>query len=259
MIFSVIAVVSIIFYMIVGGVGASSLPIVGASSLIGELVAILMSCLSFGCALYAFIDIQRAETWGLRCGRKCRKQNHYSLIFSGRVYYIFKIISLVVSILVFIFISHGFSDIGSLIFSSLISAYVIWCIWSLHEALMLGGKAAEDVGFSKDQVTSPSIAQPHVTSHPPTNVMGRVSHADRAFAAGRGKLPAVREKGQQVARTARQFPAPGSDQSLLADAERCADLASGLGGWQLEPGVARLGWSLFSRAELCGPGLREPE
>ena len=168
MIFSVIAVVSIIFYMIVGGVGASSLPIVGASSLIGELVAILMSCLSFGCALYAFIDIQRAETWGLRCGRKCRKQNHYSLIFSGRVYYIFKIISLAVSILVFIFISHNFSDVGSLIFSSLISAYVIWCIWSLHEALMLGGKAAEDVGFSKDQVTSPSIPSTHVASHPPT-------------------------------------------------------------------------------------------
>ena len=71
MIFSALAVVGTIFFLLVGG--ANSLPIVGVSSWLGSIVAILMSCLSFACALYAYIDIQKAETWGLRCGRNMQR------------------------------------------------------------------------------------------------------------------------------------------------------------------------------------------
>ena len=53
--------------------------------------------------------------------------------------------------------SRRVEEISSLVFSSLVSLYVIWCIWSLHEALMIGGKAAEDAGFNADEVAHPPI------------------------------------------------------------------------------------------------------
>jgi hypothetical protein len=83
-----------------------------------------------------------------------RPKGVYSLLVASRFYYIFKIVSLVVAILSFIVASTKNSDeIGSLVFSTLISIYVIWCIGSLHEALMTGGKTAEDAGFNVVEVT----------------------------------------------------------------------------------------------------------
>ena len=80
--------------------------------------------------------------------------------------------------------SHSASDVGSLLVSTLISAYIIWCIWSLHEALMQGGKAAEDVGFSVDQVPKPSACAP-----PPPPPLTRTAGGEQA-----GEFSPLREK-----------------------------------------------------------------
>jgi hypothetical protein len=63
----------------------------------------------------------------------------------------FKIVSLGLSLLVFMLTSDWTSpEILNLFISTALSLYCIWLIWSLHEALMLGGEAAAKAGFTPD-------------------------------------------------------------------------------------------------------------
>eukprot|EP00291_Cryptomonas_curvata_P007600 CAMPEP_0172204598 /NCGR_PEP_ID=MMETSP1050-20130122/32066_1 /TAXON_ID=233186 /ORGANISM="Cryptomonas curvata, Strain CCAP979/52" /LENGTH=149 /DNA_ID=CAMNT_0012883217 /DNA_START=96 /DNA_END=545 /DNA_ORIENTATION=+ len=142
MIFSALAIIILICVLVAGSI--QFFPIPGSSTVLGTVIALLLSIATFGFALYAYLDIAKAQPWGIR------------------FYYIFKIVSLVVSILAFIVAStKGADEIASLVFSSLISLYVIWCIWSLNEALTTGGKAAEDAGFNVEEAgeSSPLLAQ----------------------------------------------------------------------------------------------------
>ena len=42
-----------------------------------------------------------------------------------------------------------------LVASTLIYLYSIWCTWSLHKAVLIGGKAAADAGYNINKVTRP--------------------------------------------------------------------------------------------------------
>jgi hypothetical protein len=84
-------------------------------------------------------DIRKAEPQGIR------------------YYYMFKIVSLALSLLVFMLTSDWTSpEILNLFLSTTISLYCIWCIWSLHEALMLGGEAAAKAGFTPEEASQSS-------------------------------------------------------------------------------------------------------
>jgi len=48
-------------------------------------------------------------------------------------------------------------EVLNLFLSSTISLYSIWCIWSLHEALMLGGEAAKKAGFTEVRPAPPRV------------------------------------------------------------------------------------------------------
>ena len=69
----------------------------------------------------------------------------------------FKVVSLGLSLLVFMLTSDWTSpEILNLFLSTTISLYCIWCIWSLHEALMLGGEAAAKAGFTPEEASQGS-------------------------------------------------------------------------------------------------------
>ncbi len=71
----------------------------------------------------------------------------------------FKVVSLIFSLLVFLLTTTWTTpEIFNLLISVLFSMYCIWCIWSLHEALMLGGDAAAKAGFTVEEVRTNYVA-----------------------------------------------------------------------------------------------------
>jgi len=133
-------------YILFGSAPGDTLPLMGgAYTLLALIVVLLLTAAEFGFALYAFSDIRKAEPQGIR------------------YYYMFKIVSLTLSLLVFMLTSDWTSpEILNLFLSTTISLYSIWCIWSLHEALMLGGEAASKAGFTMEEASqsSPLWADP---------------------------------------------------------------------------------------------------
>mmetsp|Transcript_34577 Transcript_34577/g.91239 ORF Transcript_34577/g.91239 Transcript_34577/m.91239 type:complete len:112 (-) Transcript_34577:467-802(-) len=76
-----------------------------------------------------------------------------AVISLRRYYYMFKLISLAFSFLVFLLATSWTTpEIFNFLISFIFSLYCIWCIWSLHEALMLGGEAATKAGFTSEEV-----------------------------------------------------------------------------------------------------------
>ncbi|EKX43716.1 hypothetical protein GUITHDRAFT_153152 [Guillardia theta CCMP2712] len=127
-------------YLLFGYAPGDNLPMLGgAFTLFALIVVMLLTAAEFGFALYAFSDIRKAEPQGIR------------------FYYIVKIVSFFLSLFVFCLTSDWTSpEILNLFISSSISLYCIWCIWSLHEALMLGGEAAAKAGFTLEEASATS-------------------------------------------------------------------------------------------------------
>jgi len=132
-------------YILFGSAPGDTLPMMGgAYTLLALVVVLLLTAAEFSFALYAFSDIRKAEPQGIR------------------YYYMFKIVSLILSLLIYCLTSDWTSsEILNLFLSTTISLYCIWCIWSLHEALMLGGEAAAKAGFTPEDASqlSPLWAQ----------------------------------------------------------------------------------------------------
>jgi len=145
MIASVFMIMLIGSYLLFGSAPGDTLPLMGgAYTLFALLVVLLLTMAEFGFAFYAFSDIRKAEPQGIR------------------YYYMFKIVSLGLSLLVFMLTSDWTSpEILNLFISTALSLYCIWLIWSLHEALMLGGEAAAKAGFTPDDVAQSSVLWAH--------------------------------------------------------------------------------------------------
>ena len=140
MIASVFMMLLIGSYILFGSAPGDTLPLMGgAYTMFALIVVLLLTAAEFGFALYAFSDIRKAEAQGIR------------------YYYMFKVVSLGLSLLVFMLTSDWTSpEILNLFLSTTISLYCIWCIWSLHEALMLGGEAAAKAGFTPEEASQGS-------------------------------------------------------------------------------------------------------
>eukprot|EP00286_Rhodomonas_abbreviata_P008340 CAMPEP_0181319656 /NCGR_PEP_ID=MMETSP1101-20121128/17694_1 /TAXON_ID=46948 /ORGANISM="Rhodomonas abbreviata, Strain Caron Lab Isolate" /LENGTH=198 /DNA_ID=CAMNT_0023427283 /DNA_START=9 /DNA_END=605 /DNA_ORIENTATION=+ len=140
MIFSGFTIAAIMSFVLWGGGFGNEIPMVGgAFTLLALLIILILNLAEFGFALYAFSDIRKAMPDGIR------------------YYYMFKLFSLGMSLLVLFLTSDWTSyEIFNLFITTGSSLYFIWCIWSLHEALMLGGAAAEKAGFNRDEASQSS-------------------------------------------------------------------------------------------------------
>jgi hypothetical protein len=64
MIFSAIGIIVLCCVLISGSI--KFFPIPGSSTVLGTVIALLLSIATFGFALYAYLDIAKAQPWGIR-------------------------------------------------------------------------------------------------------------------------------------------------------------------------------------------------
>jgi len=81
---------------------------------------------------------------------KCLTSIHKSEPDGIRYYYLYQIWALSFSLAAFCMTTRwSFGDCMNMIFDVGLWGYFIWCIWSLHEALMIGGETAVLAGFGQ--------------------------------------------------------------------------------------------------------------
>jgi len=67
-----------------------------------------------------------------------------------RYYYLYQVWALSFSLAAFCMTTRWtLNDMGNMVFDIGLWGYFIWCIWSLHEALMIGGETALLAGFGQ--------------------------------------------------------------------------------------------------------------
>eukprot|EP00291_Cryptomonas_curvata_P022398 CAMPEP_0172170952 /NCGR_PEP_ID=MMETSP1050-20130122/11616_1 /TAXON_ID=233186 /ORGANISM="Cryptomonas curvata, Strain CCAP979/52" /LENGTH=178 /DNA_ID=CAMNT_0012842317 /DNA_START=85 /DNA_END=621 /DNA_ORIENTATION=- len=113
-----------------------------ASMLYGAPALLLIGCFyaaEFGFAVKCLISIEKSDPDGIR------------------YYYLYQVWALSFSLAAFLMTTHwSLNDIFNMIFDVGLWTYFIWCIWSLHEALIIGGSAALLAGFSNARASEHS-------------------------------------------------------------------------------------------------------
>jgi hypothetical protein len=64
MIFSALGIIILLCILVAGSIKFAPIP--GSSTVLGTVIALLLSIATFGFALYAYLDITKAQAWGIR-------------------------------------------------------------------------------------------------------------------------------------------------------------------------------------------------
>mmetsp|Transcript_59720 Transcript_59720/g.140669 ORF Transcript_59720/g.140669 Transcript_59720/m.140669 type:complete len:215 (-) Transcript_59720:96-740(-) len=116
---------------------------------------LFMASMMYGApALFLIGAFYGAEfAFAVRCLQSIAKSEPEGI----RYYYLYQVWALSFSLAAFCMTTRWTAnDMGNMVFDIGIWGYFIWCIWSLHEALMLGGEAAFKAGFSLDEASQNS-------------------------------------------------------------------------------------------------------